>query len=93
MVPGWKVGGYAKWNVTDLSPTPCPSCAGPTTLALVIDSAEYDGGTRLRWRPVEEAGLDSSGAEPTGVTVGRWGALRIFVCESCPDVPFRLNIQ
>jgi hypothetical protein len=35
MVPGWKVGGYAEWLKTDLLPTPCPRCAGPTTLLLL----------------------------------------------------------
>ena len=99
MAPGWKVGGYAKWNVTDLLPTPCPRCAGPTTLALVIDSSEYDGGTRDRWCPVEERDVDGAHPdrlalqEPTGVTVGRWGALRIFICPRCPDIPFRLDLQ
>ena len=99
MTPGWKVGGYAAWNVTDLLPTPCPSCAGPTTLLLVIASAEYDGGTRERWRPIEELDIDwshpdrSTFQEPTGVTVGRWASLRVFVCLHCTGVPFRLDLQ
>ncbi|MBF9130038.1 hypothetical protein I0C86_14125 [Plantactinospora sp. S1510] len=98
MVPGWKVGGYANWSVTDLAPTPCPQCAGPTTLALVIDSTEGDAHNRDRWQPVEERQSDEASSralrqESTGVSVGRWGALRIFVCERCPDVPFRLNLQ
>jgi hypothetical protein len=99
MAPGWKVGGYAAWNLTDLLPTPCPSCAGPTTLLLVIDSTEYDGGTRERWRPIEEQhiGWDhpkrSSFQEPTGITVGRSASLRVFACLRCPGVPFRLDLQ
>ncbi|MBB4961711.1 hypothetical protein [Micromonospora polyrhachis] len=99
MAPGWKVGGYANWSVTDLLPTPCPRCAGPTVLALVIDSSEYDGGNRDRWRPVEEQGIDSSHPdwhllqEPTGVAVGRYGALRVFVCLRCPETPFHLDVQ
>ncbi|MGY0235094.1 hypothetical protein [Longispora urticae] len=97
--PGWKVGGHAAWTTTDPVPTPCPRCAGPTSLLLVIASAEYDGGTRDRWRPVEEGHVDWAHPdrldlqEPTGVQVGRWGSLRLFVCLSCPDAPVHLNPQ
>jgi hypothetical protein len=31
--------------------------------------------------------------EPTGVTVGRYGQMRIFTCSACPGKPIRLNIQ
>ncbi|MFC7246630.1 hypothetical protein ACFQO7_29470 [Catellatospora aurea] len=96
MAPGWKVGGHAKWQLTDLQPTPCRVCAGPTRLLLVIDSSE--GIVSPRWRPVEEAGtdpgsFDHDANEPTGVTVGRWGALRVFMCPTCPGAPFRLDQQ
>ncbi|MCL7460053.1 hypothetical protein AB0I85_01075 [Micromonospora echinofusca] len=91
MAPGWKVGGYADWSLTDLRPTPCPRCAGPTTLTLVVDSSERGTG---RWRPTPADGEpDDDPYEPTGVVVGRHGALRIFVCLSCPDVPFLLDQQ
>jgi hypothetical protein len=99
MAPGWKVGGYAAWNVTDVLPTPCPQCAGATTLLLVIASAEYDGGTRQRWRPVEERHVDWDHPDrfvsqrPTGITVGRWASLRVLACFRCPGVPFRLDLQ
>jgi hypothetical protein len=96
MAPGWKVGGYAKWQLSDLLPTPCRVCAGPTRLMLVIDSGE--GTEDARWRPVEEAGVDPGSLgydadEPTGVVVGRWGALRVFMCPTCPGAPFRLDQQ
>jgi hypothetical protein len=94
MAPGWKVGGYANWSLTDVAPTPCPQCAGPTSLTLVIATSEYDGESRHRWQPIEErqpAGVSS--AQPTGVSVGRWGSLLVFVCERCPDQPFRLHLQ
>ncbi|MEU7995630.1 hypothetical protein AB0B83_09855 [Micromonospora sp. NPDC049060] len=91
MVPGWKVGGYADWSLTDLRPTPCPRCAGPTTLALVVASSERGTG---RWQPTRPDGEpDHDPYEPTGVVVGRHGALRIFVCLSCPDTPFLLDQQ
>ncbi|MEU8074861.1 hypothetical protein AB0B31_05375 [Catellatospora citrea] len=96
MAPGWKVGGYAKWQLSDLLPTPCRVCAGPTRLLLVIDSGESNA--TPRWQPVEEAGADPrtlgyDADEPTGVVVGRWGALRVFVCPTCPGAPFRLDQQ
>ncbi|MCP2324302.1 hypothetical protein HDA40_002809 [Hamadaea flava] len=99
MAPGWKVGGYARWNLTDLLPTPCPECQGPTTLLLVIDSSEFDGGTYDRWRPVEEQHITwehpdrLTVQEPTGVMVGRYGSLRVFVCPACPGAPFLVDMQ
>ncbi|MEV6527281.1 hypothetical protein AB0M43_35660 [Longispora sp. NPDC051575] len=99
LAPGWKVGGHAAWTTTDPVPTPCPRCSGPTGLLLVIASAEYDGGTRDRWRPVEERHIDWAHPdrltlqEPTGVQVGRWGSLRLFACLTCPDTPLVLNLQ
>lgn len=99
LAPGWKVGGHAGWSLTDLLPTPCPRCDGPTGLLLTIDSKEFDGGTYEQWRPVEERHIDwghpdrRMTQEPTGVTVGRWGSLRIFLCQACPETPFLLDMQ
>ncbi|NUO57110.1 MAG: hypothetical protein HOV78_10625 [Hamadaea sp.] len=99
MAPGWKVGGYATWNVTDLLPTPCPECDGPTNLLLTIASSEFDGDSYERWRPVEERHITWEHPdrltiqEPTGVIVGRYGSLRIFVCPTCPGTPFHLDLQ
>ncbi|WP_433387582.1 hypothetical protein [Micromonospora sp. KLBMP9576] len=87
MAPGWKVGGYANWSLTDPRPTPCPRCAGPTTLTLVVDSWERGA---ARWQPPPS---DGDPDEATGVVVGRHGALRVFACLSCPDVPFLLDQQ
>ncbi|MET7419132.1 hypothetical protein [Dactylosporangium sp. NPDC005555] len=58
----------------------------------MIDSKEYDGGTERRWRPANDP-QPAAAQEPTGVMVGRWGALRIFACLSCPDIPVVLNQQ
>ncbi|MET8834579.1 hypothetical protein ABZV78_11770 [Micromonospora sp. NPDC004540] len=41
---GWKVGGHPFWTLTDPTPTPCPSCAGPTRLVLTIDSTRETTG-------------------------------------------------
>ena len=92
MAPGWKVGGHADWSLTDLGETPCPRCCRPTQLLLVIDSSEYDGGTARRWRPSEDPQPEDA-REPTGVRVGRWGSLLVFICLTCEDTPFLLIQQ
>ncbi|WP_344510933.1 hypothetical protein [Dactylosporangium maewongense] len=92
MAPGWKVGGYANWSLTDLRDTRCRQCTGPTSLVLVIDSKEYDGGTQKRWQPAKDP-QPTAAQQPTGLLVGRWGALRIFACLTCPDAPFTLDQQ
>ncbi len=99
MVPGWKVGGHPNWHATGPRPTACPRCAGPAELLLVIDSLEFDGGGRERWQPIEErhVGWDDPGRlvsqNPTGVVVGRAGALRIFACPTCPGTPLVADLQ
>jgi hypothetical protein len=92
IAPGWKVGGYAAWNVTDLLDTPCPRCANPTRLLFVAASSEYYGDTQQYWQPLDDPDPDRA-HEPTGVVVGRYGALRIFACPTCPGTPFVTNIQ
>lgn len=52
--PGWKVGGYANWEVTDLLDMSCGDCGRPMDLLLTIDSTESDGGA---WRPEQERHL------------------------------------
>lgn len=96
--PGWKVGGYASWEVTDLIAIDCPSCRSRMDLLLVASPGEQEWDA---WRPMEEAHLRQSRTgpawtaanEPTGVRVGRNGSLRIFVCLTCPGTPHRLHAQ
>jgi hypothetical protein len=52
---GWKVGGYAAWNLTDPVPMVC-DCGADMELLLRIDSAEWDD--TGSWRPLERATLD-----------------------------------
>ncbi|MEV4510090.1 hypothetical protein AB0K00_14135 [Dactylosporangium sp. NPDC049525] len=92
IAPGWKVGGYASWHVTDLQATPCPQCAAPTNLLFVIDSKEYDSATREYWQPLDDPDPDDA-QEPTGVIVGRYSALRIFACLTCPGTPIVTDLQ
>lgn len=99
IAPGWKVGGYASWAVTDQLPMPCDNCGLETTLLLTMDSSEWDGGSASRWAPIEERHLLTDTDErlarqsPVDVMLGRDGALRVFVCTMCSDHPIRLNTQ
>ena len=97
IAPGWKVGGWPDWALTDKQPTECDACGLPTILLLTIDSSEGDGRWQPidRWQPIEERALgrDEARSEPTGIEIGGWGSLRFFVCTSCPDHPVRLDVQ
>ncbi|CAM5582658.1 hypothetical protein SGRIM128S_04024 [Streptomyces griseomycini] len=48
--PGWRVGGFASWHVTDPSPVNCRTCSAPMRLLLTVDSSEWDGGSGS-WKP------------------------------------------
>ncbi|MFJ2762591.1 hypothetical protein [Streptomyces prasinus] len=91
--PGWRVGGFASWHVTDPSPMDCRTCAAPMRLLLTVDSSEWDGGSDS-WKPLEEQDLPAHRyAGPTGITVGRWGELNVFACPEEPGHPHRWSIQ
>ncbi|MFI1567897.1 hypothetical protein ACH4ZX_33565 [Streptomyces sp. NPDC020490] len=91
--PGWRVGGFASWHTTDPSPMNCRTCSAPMHLLLTVDSSEWDGGSGS-WKPLEEQGLAAHhSAEPTEVTVGRWGQLNVFACPREPGHPHRWSIQ
>jgi hypothetical protein len=94
---GWKVGGYAAWNLTDPYPMICEDCGADMDLLLKIDSAEWYG--TESWRPIEDAGPQSefhehpSSSEPTNITIGRGYALWIFTCPVSFDHPHGVSMQ
>ena len=77
LAPGWKVGGFANWSLTDPHPVDCAECGTAMTLLFTADSSEWHG-TGGSWRPVEEPPGVSSG--PTDVSIGRGYALYVFRC-------------
>ena len=77
LAPGWKVGGFANWSLSDPHPMECADCGTTMTLLFTADSAEWSG-PGCSWRPVEdppEAALD-----PTDICIGRGYALYVFRC-------------
>lgn len=77
LAPGWKVGGYANWSLTDPHPMNCAECGTAMTLLFTADSSEWHG-TGGSWKPVEESPDASRG--PTDVSIGRSYALYVFRC-------------
>lgn len=102
VAPGWKAGGWPAWN-RGKDPRGCRTCGRPVTLLLTIASKEFEGGTGPRWRVIEDRPADGSDPghapigdptrEPTGIVVGRWESLRIFVCTQCPTNPHHWDSQ
>lgn len=84
LAPGWKVGGFANWSLTDPHPVTCAECGAAMTLLFTADSGEWHG-TDCSWRPVEEPEQASSG--PTDVVIGRGYSLYIFRCPASFDHP------
>ncbi|MEU7824840.1 hypothetical protein [Catellatospora sp. NPDC049133] len=98
IAPGWKLGGFASWHLTDPYPMDCTVCDEPMCLLLRIHGTEWDGGSGS-WRPVEE---DEQPGEfhslegpnsPTGITIGRGYGLWVFHCPTSFDHPHRTAMQ
>ncbi|MFD7324800.1 hypothetical protein ACFV9D_27550 [Streptomyces sp. NPDC059875] len=93
IAPGWKVGGFASWHLTDHAPVDCAVCGTPLPPLLTVDSGECDGGSRS-WLPLEDRDStdDRNVIDPVGVYLGR-GLMRIHTCAVDPTHPHRLSFQ
>ncbi|MER5631349.1 hypothetical protein [Streptomyces nitrosporeus] len=93
IAPGWKVGGFASWHLTDPAPVDCGVCGAAMPPLLTIDKWECDGTSRS-WLPVEDrdAEDDPSIIDPTDVHLGR-GLMRVHTCPTDPAHPHRLSFQ
>lgn len=97
IAPGWKLGGFASWHLTDPYPMDCDDCGTPMELLLTAASSEWDGGSGS-WRPVEDAAEPETGAlfgpnDPTGVQIGRSYSLWVFYCPRSFDHPVKTAMQ
>ncbi|WP_308344131.1 hypothetical protein [Streptomyces sp. MK37H] len=88
--PGWKVGGWTRWGLTDPDPQFCPACDGQMDPLLTIASAEWDAATRS-WVPYEDQAhvtsyvTDPDPANPAMVEVGGGYDLQLYTCPESPD--------
>jgi hypothetical protein len=93
---GWKLGGFANWNLSDPEPVDCESCGTPMRLLLCAASAEWDGDRA--WRPLEDAAESDFQSlhgpqAPTAVTIGRGYSLWVHYCPVSFDHPHRTAMQ
>jgi hypothetical protein len=56
VAPGWKVGGWPTWGLTDPIPLSCPDCGTLMVPLLTIASTEWDRNSR-GWIPIEDQAL------------------------------------
>jgi hypothetical protein len=97
IAPGWKLGGFASWHLSDPRPMDCEACGTPMELLLCAASTEWDGGSGS-WRPLEDAaeGEFQSLAgpnSPTQIQIGRGYSLWIFYCPESFDHPHQTAMQ
>ncbi|MFB8025603.1 MULTISPECIES: hypothetical protein [unclassified Streptomyces] len=93
IAPGWKVGGFASWHLTDPAPVDCRMCGTAMRPLLTVDQWECDGASRS-WLPFEDrdSGGDPHAISPTDVYLGR-GLMRVHTCPGDPVHPHRLSFQ
>lgn len=93
IAPGWKVGGFASWHLTDPAHIDCGVCGAPMPPLLTVAVSEWDGASES-WIPREDQDSlpDSRISDPTGVYLGR-GLMRIHTCPTTPTHPHRLSFQ
>ncbi|WP_411112273.1 hypothetical protein [Streptomyces sp. c-19] len=103
IAPGWKVGGFASWHLTDPARVDCAVCGTPMPPLLTVDQWECGGGSRS-WLPLEDRDptdtpdvidpdvIDPDVIDPVGVYLGR-GSMRVHTCPADPEHPHRLSFQ
>jgi hypothetical protein len=89
--PGWKVGGWPSWGLTDPVHLSCPACGTRMDPLLAIASNEWDAGNHS-WIPVEYEAHAESGAypdlrHPTMIQIGDDYRLQVYACPTSPDHP------
>ncbi|MBO3741852.1 hypothetical protein [Actinoplanes flavus] len=90
LAPGWKVGGFANWSLTDPYPMNCSVCGSAMTLTFTAASADWNG-RHCSWRPVEED--PNASPDFVGVAFGRGYDLYAFRCPASFDHPAATAMQ
>lgn len=92
VAPGWKVGGWIGWGLTDPEPRSCASCGSDMNPLLTIASYEWDM-TTSTWTPYEdqtdttETVIEPDPSVPTMVQIGDRYNLQFYVCSKSPAHP------
>ena len=98
VAPGWKVGGWTHWGLTDPIPQFCPACDTEMAPLLTIASTEWDDSTRS-WIPYEDqanAALSATypdPANPAMIMVASGYDLQLYACPAFPDHPHTALVQ
>ncbi|MFJ6783174.1 hypothetical protein [Streptomyces yangpuensis] len=92
VTPGWKVGGWTRWGLTDPVPRLCPECGADMDPLLTVASSEWASNTHS-WIPAEdrafaEASLDHPEPwNPTRLDLARGYDLQLHICRVSPEHP------
>ncbi|QLE74709.1 hypothetical protein FGW37_26765 [Streptomyces rectiverticillatus] len=96
VAPGWKVGGWPPWGLTDPVARFCAACGVGMVPLLTVASGEWDSSNH-GWVPYEDQHLAALGtgdvANPPAVQVSRGNHLQLYVCPESPDHPHTDLIQ
>ncbi|MET9960484.1 hypothetical protein ABZ128_15795 [Streptomyces sp. NPDC006326] len=96
VAPGWKVGGWPRWGLTDPIARFCTACGVGMVPLLTIASSEWDS-SNTGWVPQEDHELtsldDADVANPPQVQVSRGNRLQLYVCPQNPNHPHTDLIQ
>ncbi|KOT52704.1 MULTISPECIES: hypothetical protein [Streptomyces] len=98
VAPGWKVGGWSRWGLTDPMPRRCPACDTEMDPLLTIASTEWNAGS-MSWAPEEERTNPTPllpGTPPANFTMiilARGYDLQLHACPSSPEHPHIELIQ
>nr|WP_052850691.1 hypothetical protein [Streptomyces avicenniae] len=98
VAPGWKVGGWTRWALTDPQPRLCAACGTEMDALLTLASREWSSGTES-WIPEEDraeslASLTEPPARnPAMLDLARGYDLQLYACPVSPDHPHLELIQ
>lgn len=98
VAPGWKVGGWTRWGLTDPVPRLCPSCGTGMDPLLTIASGEWNS-HYPDWIPDEDRARSLSSTthpephNPTMLDLAGGYDLQLHVCPVSPDHPHIELIQ
>ncbi|MFF9984487.1 YwqG family protein [Streptomyces erythrochromogenes] len=96
LAPGWKVGGWTPWGLTDPVVRNCAACGAEMAPLLTISSKEWHSSYRS-WVPCEDreiaAVVNSGVVNSPGVQISGGNHLQLYVCTESPEHPHTDLIQ